>query len=276
MHKTLDGIHIVSLALNVPGPVAVARLIELGATVIKIEPPSGDPLSELCPEWYQALANDLEIHRLNLKSDADRDKLFKLLETSDLLLTSNRPETITHIGIEWQQIHSRFPNLCQVAIVGFAGGKAFVPGHDLNYQASCGLLKPPALPQTLLADLAGAERVVSTALALLLKRTIHREASYCEVSLAESVAPFIKPLTYGLTKPGGILGGGLPGYNLYRARDGWIAVAALEPHFWQHLQQALRLENPGHEELANCFLQRTAEEWERWAVDQDLPITIVC
>lgn len=276
MDKTLQGIRIISLALNVPGPVAVARFVNLGATVIKIEPPNGDPLAQICPDWYQALLKDLEIYQLDLKSDANRDKLYKLLETADLLLTSSRPEALAHVGIEWQQIHSRFPKLCQIAIVGFSGEKVFVAGHDLNYQASYGLVKPPEMPQTLLADLAGAECVVSAALALLVKRAIHGIASYHEVSLAESVAPFVEPLSYGLTKPGGTLGGGLPGYNLYRARDGWIAVAALEPHFWQHLQQALQLDNPGYEELANCFLQRTAEEWECWAVDQDLPITVVC
>jgi alpha-methylacyl-CoA racemase len=276
MDKALQGIRIISLALNLPGPLAVAQFVKLGATVIKVEPPSGDPLVQLCPEWYRALIKDVEIARLDLKSDIDRGKLFEWLETSDLLLTSSRPATLAHIGMKWQQLHNRYPNLCHVAIVGFAGDKAFVPGHDLNYQASCGLVKPPDLPQTLYADLAGAECVVSAALALLLKRSIQGEASYREVSLSDSIVPFIDPLTFGLTKPGGLLGGGLSRYNLYRARQGWIAVAALEPKFWQHLQQALQLDNPGYEELATCFLGRTAEEWERWAVEQDLPITMVC
>lgn len=276
MDNTLQGIRIISLALNVPGPVALARFVKLGASVIKIEPPNGDPLEQLCPDWYQALTKDLEIRRLDLKTDAGRDKLYQLLEISDLLLTSSRPETLAHIGIEWQQIHSRFAKLCQIAIVGFAGEKASVPGHDLNYQASCGFIEPPTLPLSLFADLAGAECVVSAALALLLKRANQGKASHCEVSLAESVKTFVTPLNYGLTKPGGILGGGLPGYNLYRAKHGWIAVAALEPHFWQQLQQALQLDNPGYEKLANCFLQKTEEEWERWAIEQDLPITAVC
>jgi crotonobetainyl-CoA:carnitine CoA-transferase CaiB-like acyl-CoA transferase len=251
-------------------------LAKLGATVVKIEPPNGDPLAQICPDWYHELIKGLTIYRLDLNSDDNRSELFKMLGSSDLLLTSSRPETLTHIGIERQQTLSRFPNLCQVAIVGFAGENSFIPGHDLNYQASCGLVEPPALPQTLFADLAGAECVVSAALAMLLKRSSQRKAAYCEVSLAESVAPFVEPLTYGLTKPGGILGGGFPRYNLYCARQGWIAVAALEPHFWQRLQQALQLDNPEYEELANCFLQRTAEEWECWAVDLDLPITVVC
>jgi len=274
--EALQGFRIISLALNLPGPLAVAQLVKLGATVIKVEPPSGDPLAQLCAEWYRALIQDLEIVRLDLKSDKDRSALFKCLETGDLLLTSSRPATLTRIGLKWQLLHSRYPNLCHVAVVGHAGDKAFVPGHDLNYQASCGLVRPPELPQTLFADLGGAQCVVSTALALLLKRELQGEASYREVSLAESVLPLVEPLTYGLTKPGGLLGGGLSRYNLYRARQGWISVAALEPKFWQHLQQALQLDNPGYEELANCFLQRTAEEWERWAVEQDLPITMVC
>ena len=72
-----------------------------------------------------------------------------------------------------------------------------------------------------------------------------------------------------------MLAGSLPGYNLYPARQGWIAVACLEPHFWYHLQQALQLDNPGYEELAQRFQQGTAEEWEQWGLEQDLPIAAV-
>lgn len=275
MDKTLQDIRIISLALNVSGPVALTRLIARGASAIKIEPPDGDPLATACPDWYQALTKDLEIVCLDLKTPAAQDKLYQLLESADLLLTSNRPNILSHLGIDWPQLHKRFPKLCQVAIVGFAGEKVSVPGHELTYQASCGLVNPPEMPNTLIADIAGAECVVSTALALLLNRTTREEASYCEVSLAESVAAFNKPLAYGLTRPGGMLAGALPGYNLYRARQGWIAVACLEPHFWHHLQQVLQLDDPGYEELAHCFLQRSAEEWEQWGIEQDLPIAAV-
>jgi crotonobetainyl-CoA:carnitine CoA-transferase CaiB-like acyl-CoA transferase len=79
-------------------------------------------------------------------------------------------------------------------------------------------------------------------------------------------------LRHGLTAPGGMLGGGLPGYGLYRARDGWVAVAALEDHFLRRLVGALGLRDARRADLAAAFLTRGAEEWQRWGAAHDLPI----
>ena len=82
------------------------------------------------------------------------------------------------------------------------------------------------MPRTLLADLAGAERAVSATLALLLDRERGSGAGYAEIALSEAAAFFAEPLRYGITKPGAHLGGGFPGYGLYEAREGWVAIAA--------------------------------------------------
>src|ERR1700712_110441 len=75
----LDGIRVVSLALNVPGPVAASRLRALGAHVDKIEPPNGDPLMALCPVWYERLHAGVEVHRFDLKAAPARAELDDLL-----------------------------------------------------------------------------------------------------------------------------------------------------------------------------------------------------
>jgi crotonobetainyl-CoA:carnitine CoA-transferase CaiB-like acyl-CoA transferase len=145
----------------------------------------------------------------------------------------------------------------------------------LTYQAQAGLLEPPRLPRACVADLAGAEQVVSTALALLLARERGGEAQYAAVSLAEAADEFATPWRHGLTTPDGLLGGARPGYNLYRAREGWVAVAALETHFWDKLTEELGLTPPDPDRLAQAFLSRTAEEWEVWAAAKDLPLVRV-
>jgi crotonobetainyl-CoA:carnitine CoA-transferase CaiB-like acyl-CoA transferase len=71
------------------------------------------------------------------------------------------------------------------------------------------------------------------------------------------------------------LGGGLPQYNLYRASDGWVAVAALEPHFWEKIQQELELHDPDKGTLDQVFATRAAADWENWAAERDLPICAV-
>jgi len=270
----LHDFRVLTLALNVPGPIAAARLVGLGAYVTKIEPPTGDPLAQACPDWYRALSRHQEIIQLDLKSSDNRSRLEQLLKPCDLLLTASRPGALARLNLDWPTLHRRYPRLSQVAIVGSSGEQADLPGHDLTYQAQLGLLNPPALPRTLVADLAGAEQAVGAALALLLARERDDTSGYRQVALAEAAAVFAEPLNYGLTAAGGMLGGGLPEYNLYQTRQGWIALAALEAHFSQRLQQALGLNQAEltQKELAQCFLARTAVDWERWGEDHDLPI----
>jgi crotonobetainyl-CoA:carnitine CoA-transferase CaiB-like acyl-CoA transferase len=255
--------HVVTTALNIPGPVAAARLCELGATVTKVEPPEGDPLALAAPDWYAQLAAGQQVVRLDLK----REPLDELLGAADVLLTSQRLSALARLGLGWDGVHERHPQLSQVAIVG-EGERA---GHDLTYLAGRGLLEPPRLPRTVMADLLGAERAVSAALALLLARERGAPPSYVEVSLAAAADALAGPLRAGLTAPSGMLGGALPVYGFYEASDGWIAVAALEPGFRERLADGLGVEltRPA---LEAAFRARTAAEWEAWALEHDVPI----
>lgn len=264
---------VVTLAVNVPGPAAAARLREFGAAVTKIEPSGGDPLARFSPAWYDSLASGQEVRSLDLKYPEGREELDASLAEADLLLTSSRPRSLGRLGLSWDWLHAAYPQLSQVAIVGHPAPRQDEPGHDLTYLAGWGLLSPPDLPRTLLADLAGAERAASAALGLLLGRERGLGGGYAEVALSEVAASFAGPLVHGLTSPGGVLGGGLPGYGLYRASDGWIAVAALEEHFLQKLLSELGLEEA--EALEAAFGERSAAWWERWAAERGLPIAPV-
>ncbi len=272
----LDGIRVLLLAVNVPGPVAAARLTEMGAAIDKIEPPGGDPLKLAAPDWYRALHQSMTVHNLDLKQPQAQDRLAALLAGVDLLLTSLRPAALERLGLAWPSLAERYPRLCQVAITGYPPPDENLAGHDLNYQAALGLLTPPALPRTLIADLGGAQRAVTEALALLLARERDRlaqpEQRYRVVALSEGATWFARPLQYGLTVPGGLLGGGLPNYNLYPTADGWIAVGCLEPHFWLRLIAELGLTNPDHADLAERFATQSAAHWEAWGVARDIPI----
>jgi alpha-methylacyl-CoA racemase len=271
----LIDLKIVSLAINLPGPVAAARLRDLGARVVKIEPPDGDPLARGCPPWYAALHENVSIVRLDLKETTDRTRLDELLGDSDLLLTSSRPASLERLGLGWDAVHARFPRLCHVAIIGHGPPDENRPGHDLTYQASLGLVDPPNLPRALLADLGGAEEAVTTATSLLLARERGHGAQIASVSLAQAAARHALPLQYGLTSNVGLLGGGWPGYNLYQAAQGWVAVAALESHFVERLVRELEIASLSHEQLSDAFRRATADEWESWAKTRDLPIQAV-
>lgn len=252
------------MALNVPGPVAAARLRDLGAVVTKVEPPEGDALALVAPDWYAELSAGMEVVRLDLKTS----RLTPYLEETELLLTSQRPSALARLGLTWDEVHSRHPRLSQVAIVGHAAPDEERAGHDLTYLATHGLVAAPQLPRTLAADLCGALLAVEAALVTLLSG----EPQYVEVALASAAEVLALPLRHGLTRRGGILGGGFAGYGLYEALDGWIAIAALEPRFRQRLAAEFGLDDLTHEELAVKFRTRTTAEWEAWAAKHDLPL----
>ena len=265
----------VSTALNLPGPVACARLRELGAAVAKIEPPAGDPFEAYCPSWYRRLHEDVDVHRLDLKSADGRERVRGLLAAADLLVTAQRASALQRLGLDAASLAGGFPRLCHVAITGHAAPDDEVPGHDLTYLAAHGLVVPPALPATLCADMAGAERAVSTALALVIARQRDGRGHAAAAPLADAARHLAQPLAEGLTARGAMLGGGRAAYNLYRAKDGWIAVAALEPHFEARLAESLGLAPLSIDALAAAFARETTGHWERWARERDLPLVSV-
>jgi alpha-methylacyl-CoA racemase len=270
--KPLTGVKIVSIAFNMPGPAAVWQLHGFGAAVVKVEPPTGDPLGRNCPELYREFTAGQQVVRLDLKSDQGRGELEGHLADTDVLLTSTLPTSLARLNLAWERLHQDFPRLCQVAIIGYAPPDEELTGHDLTYQASVGLVSPPTMPATLLADMAGAQTAVTHAFAVLAERARTGRGVHSFVPIAGAVDFFAIPLRYDITSPGGRLAGTLPMYNLYRAREGWVAVAALEPQFWAKMRELLKLEQGTCEELAAVLATRTAAEWERWAAENRLPL----
>ena len=273
--KLLNGIQVLNLAANLPGPAAARRLHQLGASVVKVEPPGGDPMESYNADWYRNLKVGQELVQLDLKSGEGRVRLDELLQKTDLLITANRPAALERLGLGWVELHRNFPGLCQVAIVGYPVPRDNEAGHDLTYQASLGLLNPPHMPRTLLADMAGAERTVSAALALLLARERGQGGGYAQVALSEAAAFMAEPLRFDITVPGALLGGGIPEYNIYQTRDGWVAVAALEPHFKKRLEEELGNGIKKIEQYRAIFKTKTATEWQSWGQKLDIPIIAV-
>ncbi|MGC2938871.1 CoA transferase [Brevibacterium sp. FAM 25378] len=274
MSGFLSGMQVVSLAPNLPGPVAANRLQELGAEVTKIEPPAGDLLAVACPPYYEQLAAGQHVLTLDLRSDEGRSELDRLLTEADLLLTSSRITALGRLGVKWDSLHAKHPKLSWIAILGHSGEAADVPGHDLTYQSVAGLVSPPDMPTTLLADLAGGERAAGIGAAAMLAAARAGEGVFSQVAIADVAADFATPLTFGVTRADGPLGGGAPQYGLHEAAEGWVAVAALEPQFWQRMCALLDLD-PSGSELTARIRERTADHWEAWGREHDLPVVAV-
>lgn len=267
--QPLDGVRVVSLAVNLPGPLAAARLAAMGASVTKVEAPAGDPLHLHAPGWYAELTQGQQVLTLDLKDPADRERTSRLLADADVLLTAMRPSALDRLGLQ-DEVDEH--GLVLVEIVGHDGDRADEAGHDLTYQASAGTLRPPHLPTVLVADVLGGERAVSATLAGLRQRDLHGGPVRQRVVLEDAARAAADGVRHGLTASGGLLGGALPTYDVYPTADGHVAVAALEPHFARRLAEAV---GTTHEELAARFAAEPSAHWEALARRLDLPLAAV-
>jgi len=273
--QPLAGIKLVSIAFNLPGPAAVAPLCAWGAAVTKIEPPGGDPLKHHCPDLYGRLVAGQRVVELDLKSAQGQKDLERILAEADLLVTSTLPMSLARLGLAWDELHARYPRLCQVAILGHAPPREEITGHDLTYQAVAGLLSPPAMPPTLWADIAGSQAAVAHALAVLAERARTGQGQLSYVAIEAALDPYTWPVRYRLTTAGARLAGALPNYNIYPTKEGWLAVAALEPHFWKRLTELLSVDDTSYDGMKRVFAARTALEWQTWGEENRLPLAAI-
>jgi crotonobetainyl-CoA:carnitine CoA-transferase CaiB-like acyl-CoA transferase len=273
-HVLLEGVVVVSLAINLPGPLTAARLSKLGARITTVLPPSGDPIQQYQPEWFADLHAGQDLVTLDLKSPDGIRELDALLAQADILITSSRPSSLARLGLDPETVSRKHPRLCQIAIFGESGINAENSGHDLTYQAINGLVSPPTMPITLIADMAGAERATQIAMAALFHRERTGAATHHEVALADVAYDMAEPNRRGLTKPGGGLGGGVGLYGIYETQDGWIALAAIESHFAQRIMNELKVD-ASVEAFAQVFTTKTATQWEHWAKEKDIPLVAI-
>jgi alpha-methylacyl-CoA racemase len=288
-HTPLHGLRILSLALNLPGPAALMRCRRMGATCTKLEPPAGDPMGHYNPAAYGEMHEGVKVLQADLKTPQGQDALHRELARTDVLLTSFRPSALNKLGLGWKELHSRYPSLSQVAIVGAAGDRAEEPGHDLTYLAEHGLVPGLELPATLYADMGGSLMASEAVLQAALRKheryagggDPHPEGLYLEVPLAAAAAYLALPRHWGLTQPTGSVGGAHAGYRVYPCKDGRVAVAALEPHFAASLCKAAGVIGSDmramfapqtHEAVAAFFASRTRADLDRLAAEQDLPL----
>lgn len=289
---TLDGVRVLSLALNLPGPAALMRCRRMGAHCTKLEAPpppggkSSDPMGAYNPPAYAVMHQDVEIVHADLKTGEGQAALHALLVQTDVLITSFRPAASARLGVDWASLQPRQPQLSLVEIVGAPGERADEPGHDLTYLAEAGLVTSLALPPTLYADMAGSIMASEAVLQALLRRAVSGRGVRIEVALSSAAHYLALPRSWGLTQSNGTVGGAHAGYRVYACADGRVAIAALEPHFAQRLCQAvgvpgadsptaalaLMFRSATHHAVAAYMQGRSCAELDRLAAEQDIPL----
>lgn len=259
MEKFLQGIKVLDLSQYIPGPYVTHQLALWGADVIKIEPPQGDPMrffmmqDQSTPSpVYEFLNQNKRIIRLDLKQLEGKQVLLNLLPDADVLLESFRPGVMARLGFGRELLEDVNPRLVHCALSGFGQTGPYWDraGHDLTYCAIGGQLSLPksATPEQKpeivfppLADHAGAMQAGQAILAALVSRGRTGKGAFLDISLADGALAwqYVK-----LADDKGTIFQWLSGqaacYNLYQTLDkGWLAVAPLEPKFWQAFCKAI-------------------------------------
>jgi len=255
--RFLDGVRVVDLSQYIPGPFATRQLADLGAEVIKIEPPGGDPMRRFMhrdPDApspvYRHLNRGKRIAELDLKAESGRAALDDLLAGADILLESFRPGVLARLGLDRERITGINPGLIHCALSGYGqqGPYAQRAGHDINYCALSsqsvvsGTADRPVIGYPPIADHAAAMQAAVAVLAALHARSRRGRGAYIDISMSESILAwqYLPMLSDAGERAGNILDGGAACYNLYQSADGaFISIGAIETAFWANFCNAL-------------------------------------
>jgi alpha-methylacyl-CoA racemase len=276
--QPLEGSLVVDLTRHLPGPFASRELLRLGARVVHVEPPEGDPVRTTAPAWHAALNEGKESVVCDLKADPGLARA--LVARADVVLEGFRPGVAERLGVGPDAAGGR---TVYCSITGFGPGNTRA-GHDLNYLGWAGVLADtaPALPPLPIADLAaGALGAVTQILAALLERERTGRGARLVVSMTDN-AHMLVAHRLGGEPTGRLLTGRLACYRMYATADGrHLTVAALEPKFFGRLCQLLgrpelapRQYDEDQEalvrELADIFATRPLAAWLELAEGEDV------
>lgn len=288
MEQALSGVRILDVTYYVPGPFAGMRLAELGAEVIKVEPPAGDPSRGMGGGLVHRAHNaGKQIIRLDLKSESGKRDMLELVRSADALIETFRPGVMKKLGLDYESLREVKPDIvyCSLSGYGQAGDVAHLGSHDLNYLALSGTLDQlrdvngrPVHPTNTFADYTGGLLASEQILAALIRKFRTGKGAYLDIALAEVMAEFLPNhdayAQAGLSEHGvPEIGGGRISYAIYETKDGrFVTLGALEDKFWRNFCELANRPDwipwaecapgtPQHGQVAAFFKSKNWAEW---------------
>jgi alpha-methylacyl-CoA racemase len=289
----LAGISVLDLSTVGPGTRATRLLADFGARVIKVGAPPRKAGVQVEPAfWAYSARRGWQQARIDLKAPEGRDAFLALAAKADVVLESYRPGVVARLGIGYEDVRRVNPRIvyCSTSGYGQTGPAAAWAGHDLDYLAVGGYLhtsgrgaggKPPIPGATIADSAAGGMHAALSIVCALLARDRSGEGAWLDVSVLEGVLSLMSlsiddHLATG-AQPGpghDVLTGRYAYYDTYRCRDGkWLALAAIEPHFYRNLEKAIGceqwLEHQNDDavqermraDFAAAFVMRDRDDW---------------
>lgn len=289
----IKGIRVLDLGQYLPGPGAAQILADMGADVLKVEPPAGDPLRKLDPvnggavesvsPYYRTVNAGKRVLALDLKSETGKGAFATLAAAADVLIESFRPGAMDRLGFGRDRLKAINPRLVHLALSGYGqtGPRALDSGHDINYVAASGALSASGPTWPPLADHAAAQFAALAILGALVGRGRTGEGAFIDASLAETVLGWqgwsLTAASVGAAPQpeSNVLNGGAAYYRVYATKDGGrVTLGAIEPPFWKNFCAAVGRDNwiarqnePLPQtaliaDVAALFAARTRAEWD--------------
>lgn len=295
----LNGVKVIDFTNYLPGPFATLRLAEMGAQIIKVEPPEGDPSRNTGIAKQGTglvfLANNRQKKSvsLNLKEKAGRETALKLIINADVVIESFRPGVMDKLGLSYQAVKKVKPDIvyCSISGYGQQGPLSVLGSHDINYMALSGVLAQfkdkqgrPVHPSITLADYLGGFAANERILGGLVSKFLTGKGSYHSISITDQMVSLLgnhiiieKEIGDGRGIP--ILNGSIISYALYETKDGrYMSIGALEQKFWRNFCIAhtredwleaqfskTEITNQGFQEITELFKSKTFYEWIEFA-----------
>jgi alpha-methylacyl-CoA racemase len=315
MSPPLEGIRVLDLSRLLPGGFCSLLLADFGAEVLKVEDTGAGDYIRWAPPYYDgaeqsassalflSLNRNKRSIRIDLKQQAGREALLRLVREYDVVLESFRPGVLERLGVGYERMRQENPGIVYCAISGYgqSGPKRDAPGHDMNYLGLVGLLGltgeeagPPVQSAGQIADVGGGSLMAAFGILAALRerdgspgRSGSGEGQLVDVSMADGALSWLALVAGRYFAEGAVprrggqeLAGALICYRPYECSDGWVTLGALEPKFWQAWCRGVgredliskQFEKPGseaHEQVKEVFMQRTRVEWERFASEHE-------
>jgi crotonobetainyl-CoA:carnitine CoA-transferase CaiB-like acyl-CoA transferase len=301
----LAGIKVIDLSLFLPGPHLTMLMADHGAEVIKVEPPGeGEPVRHVGATqagytvWFRNTHRGKQSVQVDLKDEAQKSALLKLIDAADVLVEGFRPGTVDRLGLDYATLSARNPRLvyCSISAFGQTGPKRMKPAHDLAIQADSGLVSlnlggdgAPTHPNMPVADMAGSLMALAGILMALYRRDAPGgtgRGDYLDISMQDAALswtpnvmgiPFAEGRAPEVKQQRSFGGGSF--YNIYATRDGkHLVLGGSEAKFVRNLLTALGCSDliaagstppgPAHEPvkafLRESFAQKSLAEWAQF------------
>ncbi|ANB55714.1 coA-transferase III family protein [Anoxybacillus sp. B7M1] len=300
----LEGVKVIDFSHYLPGPFASLRLADLGAEVVKIEPPTGDKMRELADECIFAANNaGKQSISLNLKLEEDVRIAKSLIKEADVIIESFRPGVMKRLGLGYDEISQINPAIIYCSISGYGQNSpaSLLGSHDLNYMALTGVLAQlkdsqgrPVHPTITMADFIGSLHAVEQMIAALYARERTGKGRYLDLSLVDGLLSlmtnhFVQEHKTKSKNGIQLLAGIIVSYYLYETKDGrYVSLAALEPNFWKNFCSAVghpewcehhispaNDDNVIFREIKQLFQSKTLEQWAEFSMQIDCCLTPV-